>query len=789
MGAINWRWAGKSFGKALLTFPFLLLACVLIFPNLTGNLTIFKNHMKSGSQLRYTSMIYHARMQTNGNLDVTEKLTVDLPNREGAWRQLYTRFLLDSRQATGIKNISVTNETSQQTYTQTSYQKANTHEIPIDEWNSQAANTWYLTKVDDDGYIQETSSNPADLKLKPTQPGESHQTQRVELGWNIPVTYKGTYTFSIHMTFENAITQYRDASQFQWSLIDKSNTVPIDHVKGHFYFPKGTKKSWAWYHFTGESTKKRGAHNSLIFTADAVAPGQYLDILSMFTHDSMKCARKSTAAIVDKTQKTEADSEARYNKQVQQKARRTVWVFFGSTAASIIMACLAWSMALKAYKKYRYQPSGDYRREPPDFSPSLAVRVYEDMAANLGERVHGKTKSKQISSLMLSLISKKAIAVYPGKSSYYTSFNLDNPTDQEIGSAMVSMQNDRHQHSYASAMTVHILPALIHTDSQEYQDLHLNSTEAALGKVLLRVSEEKGSPTFDSTDMSSILKKTKNANLLKTFNSSLAGEYKQAYIKSASYPLGATLTAYLMVLLGLWEFFQASQLFSPFAYYLVLGLATIISGLAARKYGKIHPVTAKGKDYFYQVESLRNYLRDFSQFNDRGVQDLVLWDRYLVYAAAFGMTKEVLQQFHQQISVMNAMGQAQSGVDGQASLGMAAGMDYSMSATRWFWMPDILVSHKSSWGSGMGESSGLGGQGFANDMPSSAFNNFGDFASDFSSSFSSIGDTVGSAISQAYGSSDSGYSDSGYFGGGGFSGGGGFGGGGGGGGGGSFGGR
>lgn len=89
MGAINWRWAGKSFGKALLTFPFLLLACVLIFPNLTGNLTIFKNHMKSGSQLRYTSMIYHARMQTNGNLDVTEKLTVDLPNREGLEATVY----------------------------------------------------------------------------------------------------------------------------------------------------------------------------------------------------------------------------------------------------------------------------------------------------------------------------------------------------------------------------------------------------------------------------------------------------------------------------------------------------------------------------------------------------------------------------------------------------------------------------------------------------------------------------------------------------------------------------
>ena len=41
---------------------------------------------------------------------------------------------------------------------------------------------------------------------------------------------------------------------------------------------------------------------------------------------------------------------------------------------------------------------------------------------------------------------------------------------------------------------------------------------------------------------------------------------------------------------------------------------------------------------------LKRYLEDFSDFSDRGVADLTLWDRYLVYAAAFGISDTVLKQ-------------------------------------------------------------------------------------------------------------------------------------------------
>ena len=40
------------------------------------------------------------------------------------------------------------------------------------------------------------------------------------------------------------------------------------------------------------------------------------------------------------------------------------------------------------------------------------------------------------------------------------------------------------------------------------------------------------------------------------------------------------------------------------------------------------------------VAGLKRYLTDFSDFTDRGVLDMTLWGRYMVYATAFGIFQE-----------------------------------------------------------------------------------------------------------------------------------------------------
>ena len=37
-------------------------------------------------------------------------------------------------------------------------------------------------------------------------------------------------------------------------------------------------------------------------------------------------------------------------------------------------------------------------------------------------------------------------------------------------------------------------------------------------------------------------------------------------------------------------------------------------------------------------------MEDFSDFRDRGVADLTLWGRYMVYATAFGISEKAMKQ-------------------------------------------------------------------------------------------------------------------------------------------------
>ncbi|PNE25742.1 hypothetical protein BHU16_00385 [Tannerella sp. oral taxon 808] len=55
--------------------------------------------------------------------------------------------------------------------------------------------------------------------------------------------------------------------------------------------------------------------------------------------------------------------------------------------------------------------------------------------------------------------------------------------------------------------------------------------------------------------------------------------------------------------------------------------------------------TKEGQAKARGVPELRNYLRDFSLLSERGVDDVALWDDYLVYATLFGIAQRVTEAF------------------------------------------------------------------------------------------------------------------------------------------------
>lgn len=60
--------------------------------------------------------------------------------------------------------------------------------------------------------------------------------------------------------------------------------------------------------------------------------------------------------------------------------------------------------------------------------------------------------------------------------------------------------------------------------------------------------------------------------------------------------------------------------------------------------GKYSALTQKGIDEQEQWNGLRKYMEDFSLIKEREVPELVLWEKYLVYATLFGNAEKVLKQ-------------------------------------------------------------------------------------------------------------------------------------------------
>ena len=56
-------------------------------------------------------------------------------------------------------------------------------------------------------------------------------------------------------------------------------------------------------------------------------------------------------------------------------------------------------------------------------------------------------------------------------------------------------------------------------------------------------------------------------------------------------------------------------------------------------------MTNKGIDLYEKVFKFKNYLKDYSLISERDVNEVKLWDSFMIYAAIYGISKEVYENF------------------------------------------------------------------------------------------------------------------------------------------------
>ena len=217
---------GKRYGRGLIAAFSALVAVVAII------LAVF---VISGDEadLSYRSVDFDARLQSNGDIRFTEHLDYQLKRREDGngdtkpWKQLYLTFKLRNQDLTNITDISVTNASTGEEYTQTDPQLPSG--ISDGTWDSTYAGHWYIA----DTTAGSDSPQPFDPTTDGIDPNGSGEQKNIEIGWNIPATVKqSSLKFDVSMTFHDMGTRHSDVTNLMWEMFPENNQVPAGKVTG-----------------------------------------------------------------------------------------------------------------------------------------------------------------------------------------------------------------------------------------------------------------------------------------------------------------------------------------------------------------------------------------------------------------------------------------------------------------------------------------------------------------------------------------------------------------------------
>lgn len=703
--------------------------------------------------LSYRTLDYDATVLRNGDLKITQHIDMKLKDRGRDWKQMYQRYTLHSSDLTNIDDISVKDVTNNETYVHGNFAFPDN----VTDWNARYAGQWYIVDVTD-----LSDPQPFDPETDGLQADSSSSTKYVEIGWNIPETSSAdSLKFDVSMTMHGVSTAYDDVVSFQWEPFGGENGVPIGKVTGTVTFPDGVdkKNSWAWLHTRNTSTTKRGRNGSLVFSADDIWSGDYLDVVAMFdVTKSQDVVRKTSGKYKQELIDYETRREKEWRDEQHDEATKRVTGWVGSALIGLAFIAGSLYLGITSFRKSQYKGDIEYCRDLPHMSPAAAARMDDVMSESFAILGSGKTKdddklvNRQMSATVMSLASKGAIAIYPGPAKLYDGIDLT-VTDAASVAGMLG-SDAATARKMKKTSTIVIMPVV----RDDIDSLLLSSSERAALDILLKASSRlKDAQVFDLKQMNKAFKRySKGYRLLRDFDDACSKEFDNLIAVNSTRGL---LNGLVGILGLIFAFYQGVKYGGrgELAVTAIVCVPVVLACMFSLVYGKFDALTERGQKYGGQVVGLKRYLLDFSDFTDRGVLDMTLWGRYMVYATAFGIADKAMAQ----------LAKAYPEVADPQWLDEHAGSSYMYMPLHSSSVMDV------STGAAIG----------ASVAAVSAFSaNYGDFGAQLSSSFADVRSTIVEAAPSGGSSFDGGSGGS-------FSGGGGFDGGGGGSGGGSFGGR
>lgn len=494
---------------------------------------------------------------------------------------------------------------------------------------------------------------------------------------------QGNKTITLQYTITSFTSAINDATLINWMPIDSTNTLPVRHINGDITWRKEsgyTADNWIRTTTRQGYASSKAHRNKLTFTVDGLPSRESVLVMGLAPRD-ITTSKPMTTLNAATVKSRNTDHEKR---------------LFMMVVIAIWLALLVIVPLLSGLGKH---DEDTYFRDVPKTSPGIASKI----ALMLG----WSHKNTYAEALLLSCVNKKAIIFDEEGIMHLDQSKAASLASDERAFFDIVSQAARN----AENVTMSSLPDMIRTYSPEQDRAELDTTltrqanDYVNGRGLIVICKIL---VFIMMFMSIGL-------LLKNAHLDTSGVYQMIpfVIVMALFALSSwTVSAdrkpirTILVYASLAVMFILGFSITPMSGVIIGVLITVASC-------KISPYAAEGHaDDVQELRGLYAYMNDFSDFSERGVPDVTLWEWYMVYASAFGIADKVSRKLRSVFDQLPESQQRYYRSDALAMYGIYHDGDRYHDDMRTSWSPAGMDSLNTSFtpsSGGSGGSSGGGG--------------------------------------------------------------------------------
>lgn len=432
-----------------------------------------------------------------------------------------------------------------------------------------------------------------------------------EIAWHVGLEDSSdSRTYEVHYTVNDVVKIYNDCTELYWMFLDTSNQIPAEKITGKIKLPRPVEdieNLRIWGHGPLNAIIEKESEDTVVFQTEDFPKSTMFEVRivteeNIYLENFNEINKNMLDEILSEEQKWADEANA------QRLKSKIIWIII-----VIIIVCLFVFFLKKIFKykkigselKQKYQtsiPDIKYFRDIPDEKNATPARAAYLYYFKNNVSVFMTNLSKIFSATILDFALKGIFTFEP-----------------------IDKKN---------------LNIIINENKKA--SINLSEDEQVIYDLIKKAAKDNVITTKELSNYAKINYEKFNTSLNKISELAIKYQYdcknidkeKEKICKKWS-EIGIIYIVAIFLMLCTTTFLVGMPVF----------IELIICCVLCFRNSKIVSILSeKGMEEEKQWKGLKNYMDEFSLLKEKEVPDLILWEKFLVYATTFGISKKVLKQ-------------------------------------------------------------------------------------------------------------------------------------------------